>query len=83
MAWSDKEKDEPIKVGDAVAYSKQFLRSISCFTGDLPFARGRVTALIPLGTEITLAEIDWGQPDIPTRVNVKNLVEVSHIAFEL
>ena len=82
MSWTEKE-DKSIKVGDMVAYSKPFLRSISCLTGDLPFARGKVTALIPLGTEVTLAEIDWGNPDIPNRVNVKNLVEVSRIAFEL
>ncbi len=77
MSWA--RRTQPIKVGDAVAYSRQFLQSIACHTGDMPRARGRVTALVPVGKEVTLAQIDWDLPDLPGRVNVKNLCRVQTI----
>jgi hypothetical protein len=77
--WTD--RTQSIKPGDSVAYSKAFLQSIGCYTGDMPQARGKVTALVPLG-ELTLAEIDWNLPDLPARVNVKNLIPVRQIAHE-
>jgi hypothetical protein len=83
MNWRQRHKTQELQVGDTVAYSKQFLQSTGSFTGDLPRARGKITALIPVGKEVTLAEIDWNLPDIPARVNVKNLCLASHIAFEL
>ena len=79
MAWT--KRKQPIKVGDKVAYSKTFLKSTGSFAGDIPHARGQVTALVSLD-EVTLAEIDWDKPDMPERVNVKNLVTVKRIAFE-
>jgi hypothetical protein len=72
---------QAIQVGDVVGYSKAFLRSTGQYTGDAPFARGKVTALHPLGTETILAEIDWDKPDLPSRVNVKNLSTVRQITF--
>jgi hypothetical protein len=80
MSWVH--RTQPIKVGDTVAYSRQFLRSIACHTGDMPRAKGKVTALVPVGKEVTLAEIDWDLPDLPGRVNVKNLCRASSIAHE-
>jgi hypothetical protein len=71
---------QPIQIGDTVGYSKSFLQSTGQYTGDAPFARGMVIALVPLGTEIILAEIEWDKPDLPTRVNVKNLSTVRQIA---
>jgi hypothetical protein len=79
MTW--KKRIQPIKVGDKVAYSKTFLQSTGSYIGDIPFARGEVTALISLG-ETTLAEIAWDNADMPSRVNLKNLVTVQRIAFE-
>ena len=70
MSWAA--RSSPIRVGDKVAYAKRFLRSIGCHTGDLPAARGTVTAVQHIG-ELLLADIDWGTPDLPGRVNVKNL----------
>lgn len=64
-----------IEIGSTVAYSKAWLQSAGAYTGPLPFARGKVTALEPLGDTV-LAEVDWGDPDIPPRVNVANLVPV-------
>ena len=62
-----------INVGDTVAYSSKFLRSIGEVTDDMPFARGIVLELIPLG-QTTLARIEWNTIDLPMEVNVLNLV---------
>lgn len=62
-----------ITIGSRVKYRRQWLRSISCYTGALPFARGIVTHLQHVG-ETTLAVIDWQDEEIPLKVNVKNLV---------
>jgi hypothetical protein len=64
-----------INIGDRVAYSANWLRSVGLYTGDLPAARGTVKALDQLGST-TLAVIDWGTDDIPRRVNVANLARV-------
>lgn len=63
-------------MGDTVAYRADFLRSIGCYTGDMPQARGVVTDLVPLG-ETTLAKIEWDLEDLPEKVNVKNLSRVT------
>jgi len=75
--WKD--RTQPIKVGDMVGYSKQFLQSTGQFTGDVPLARGKVTVLLPLGGDTMLAEIDWDKPDLPPRVNAKNLSTIKQI----
>ncbi len=74
-----RERSQPIQVGDMVGYSKQFLQSTGQYTGNVPFARGKVTALLPLDGGVTLAEIDWDKPDLPPRVNVKNLSTIKQI----
>ena len=74
MTWAA--RSQPIKVGDRVAYSHRFLQSISCFTGDLPQGRGTVTELKQYG-ETTLAVIDWGEMDLPAKVNVANLSRIT------
>ncbi len=61
-----------IGVGSRVQYSAAFLRSAGIYTGDLPFAKGEVTAIEKLGPG--LAVIDWDTPDMmPKRVLVTNL----------
>jgi len=80
MNWTQRTQDD-VKVGDTVAYSRQFLQSISCYTGDMPRAKGKVTALVPVGKEVTLAEIEWDLPDLPARVNIKNLCRVNSIEY--
>lgn len=67
--------DSAVKPGDQVAYSKKFLQSTGQYTGDAPFARGKVTRIVPLGS-LTLAQIEWNVPDLPNRVNVANLSRV-------
>jgi len=75
-----RERTQAIQVGDIVGYSKQFLQSTGQYTGDAPFARGQVVALHPLG-DIILAEIQWDKPDLPDRVNVRNLSTIREIAL--
>jgi hypothetical protein len=68
MAWTP-------AVGDKVAYSSNWLRSVGAYTGDLGHARGVITELD--GTmSFVLARIKWNLPDIPERVNVKNLIKL-------
>lgn len=42
-------KSSPLAVGDRVAYSRGFLRSVGVFAGDMPHARGEIKKLTPLG----------------------------------
>jgi hypothetical protein len=81
MDWVRKTKD--VKVGDMVAYSRTFLQSISCYTGDMPRARGKVTALKSIGPDVTLADIDWDLPDLPAHVNVANLIRAKDIRYDI
>jgi len=70
-----------IGVGDTVKYSRNFLRSIGEYGGSLPRAKGVVTGIKNLGG-LKLAVIDWDDPDVPEKVNVKNLVLVSRMHLE-
>ena len=63
-----------LQIGDNVAYSASFLRSISCYTGDIPAARGVVTNIKPLGDR-QLITVDWGNEDIPPKVISGNLAK--------
>ena len=69
----------PLQIGDRVAYSRAFLKSIGCYTGNLPFARGTIAGFKSLG-ETVLAEVEWSN-DAPARVNVANLCKVGSVAF--
>ena len=64
-----------LQIGDNVAYSASFLRSIACYAGDMAHARGVITDIKPLG-ERQLVSIDWDRPDIPTKVISANLAIV-------
>jgi len=74
MSWKNRVAD--FAVGDKVCYSRTFLQSTGQQTGDVPFARGIVTAIEPLG-ETKLAVIAWDKPDFPERVNIVNLSKVT------
>ena len=59
-------------------YSSTWLRNTGQHTGDICFAKGKVTAL--KGTkDYTIATIDWGGEDLPVRVNVANLERVKQV----
>ena len=66
-------KNTQFKTGDKVRYRTQFLRSIGCYTGPLPFARGEITTVKTHGSSFTLATIKWIKGDAPETVNVFNL----------
>jgi len=53
--------------GDKVAYSAAFLRSTSQYTGDVPFLRGEIVAVEPLG-ERQLCTIQWSLGCKPVRM---------------
>jgi hypothetical protein len=80
MTWAA--RVQPIKVGDEVAYLASFLRSIACYTGHLAQARGKAPALQVISPDVTLAEADWQDDEVPLKVNVKNLVRTSEIGRE-
>ena len=51
-----------ITVGARVKYSRAFLRSISCYTGSVPFLRGTVIAIQTFHTESpALATVQWDE----------------------
>ena len=67
-----------LKIGDNVAYSVQFLRSIGMgATGSLARARGVITEIKALGS-ISLATVQWsiGGEEIPSVININNLALV-------
>jgi hypothetical protein len=75
-------RSKQLAIGDRVAYSRSWLRSIGAYTGDLPHAKGTITGLKTLSREITLADVAWeGNPDIPGRVNVRNLCRIGGIDY--
>lgn len=74
MTWA--QRVSKIEVGSKVAYSSAWLRSTGQGTGALPFARGIVTELKKMG-ETVIATIDWGDDEVPPRVNVVNLALVT------
>jgi len=62
-------------IGDRVKYRREWLRSVGCYTGELPFARGTIAALQQVGP-IVLATIAWDGNDpvvVPTKANIQNL----------
>lgn len=63
-----------IAVGDKVAYSVQFLRSIGMSHSEMARARGQVVEVKNYGS-MELAQIKW-DCDMPERVNVQNLAKV-------
>lgn len=75
---SDKDN---IALGDRIAYSADFLRSIGCYAGDMPAGRGIVKSLKQIGS-MTLAHIEWeGDAELPQTINVNNIAKVGGRGF--
>lgn len=71
-----KQRDRVVfQVGDKVAYSVQFLRSIGMSHSDMAHARGVVIALTDETRSWRLATIKWDR-EMPERANVHNLAKV-------
>lgn len=69
-----------MKPGDKVGYSRKWLKSIGAVTGDLPRAKGIIQEIKDLGS-LKIATVKWDLPDIPERVNVKNLAKIGSVAY--
>ena len=66
-----------VNVGDNVAYSVQFLKSIGMSHSDMAKARGTIEEIIVVGDSLQLAVIKWyKETDMPSKVNVQNLAKV-------
>lgn len=69
-----------LSLGDRVAYSVQFLRSIGMTHSHMAQARGKVTHIDDTFADFVLVTIDWenwGSEDgTSSKVNVKNLAKV-------
>ena len=65
--------DKRIEIGSLVQYKTKFLQNIGVYVGNLPKAKGNVTALKNLGGSVIIATIEWDYPNIPEHVNVNNL----------
>jgi hypothetical protein len=66
-------KSHRIEVGEMVAYTDSFLDRHSQYPSNMPAAQDKVKVLQRLDKGIILADIEWNQPGLPKRVNVKNL----------
>jgi hypothetical protein len=71
-----------MKIGDKVAFSKQWLQSTSQYAGDIPHARGKITELVNITDELIVATVAWDKFDIPAKVNIKNLVLVERLPYD-
>jgi hypothetical protein len=65
-----------VEIGQKVAYSVQFLRSIGESHGEMAHARGVVKEIAYITPTLVLAKIDWQGADMPDKVNVCNLAKV-------
>jgi hypothetical protein len=70
------------RIGDTVAYKREFLRATGQLTGPVPFARGRIVSLSPVSKALDIATIDWSEPDIPARVLTSNLIRADRLHLE-
>jgi len=67
-----------VNVGDRVAYSRQFLQQTDQYTGDVPHARGTVTAIQEgKNGSPAIATVDWNLGDLPSRTLLAILVRVT------
>lgn len=70
-----KTKTPVFTVGDKVAYSVQFLKSIGMSHSDMAHGRGVVTEVKTHGTSFTIVGIKWDR-DLPDHVRDCNLAKV-------
>jgi hypothetical protein len=70
-----KERTNPVAVGDPVAYSPRWLRSIGADQGELLHQRGVVTAIESVGDR-RMATVDFGDGLAPIKLPAENLRRV-------
>lgn len=73
-----KTKTPSFAIGDRVAYSVQFLRSIGASHGDIAFLRGIVTSVRPIPGGSVFVSVDWGDgnEDYPHTIGAGSLAIV-------
>jgi hypothetical protein len=64
-----------IEVGDTVSYTKRFLKRHGQYSNAMFAGQGKVKALHRLPDGTTLADIEWSEPDLPKRANVRILTK--------
>ncbi len=64
-----------LQIGDKVAYSVQFLKSIGMSHSDMARGRGTVKELQKVSDSFTLVHIQWDR-ELPEKVNINNLAKV-------
>ncbi len=69
------ESSDRIDIGDTVAYTPAFLSRHRQYPHAMSSALGIVKALHCLRDGTVLADILWNKPDVPKRVDVKNLIK--------
>jgi len=70
-----------IQVGDRVAYSRDWLRSVGAMTGELPFRRGWVRDVIVCMGGTVIANVEWTDGGM-AMINVANLVRGDRLHLE-
>ncbi len=75
------ERTSRIQAGDTVRDSAAWLRSTGQYADEIAHARGPVTAPVPLGDSVTLAEIDWRRPG-PARADQRQEPGAGHRAAD-
>jgi hypothetical protein len=63
-------------VGDKVAYSVQFLRSVGASHSEMARGRGIVTGIENVCPDFTLIAINWINVELPEKVRDCNLAKV-------
>ena len=68
----------PFTIGDRVAYSVQFLKSVGLAHGAVAHARGTVIAVDAVNPQWTLVTVEWDRNvrELPRQVHAGNLAHV-------
>lgn len=69
-------KSFSLDIGDKIAYSVQFLRSIGESHGPMARGRGIVIDRNAVTSDFVLITIDWNGASFPAKVNEQNLAKV-------
>jgi hypothetical protein len=71
--------EEPLAVGDRVAFKADFCANTGNYAGNLPHARGVIQSI----SRYNIAMIQWdGEPeDVPPKVHINNLCRVGGPGF--
>lgn len=71
-------RTQGVKVGDRVAYSRQFLQQTDQYLTEAPHARGTVTRIENgRNGSPAVATVDWDVAELPTRTLLGTLVRVT------